>query len=373
MSDIRHRLARPDLGDEELAAVKRVFESGYLIQGPEVEALEGAVCELTGARYAVAVSSGTAALHVAYLATGVAPGDGLLIPSYAWPSAANLALMLGARPYLVDVSPDTYNLDVEKLRRRIQKITAEHDSPLKAVVPVHQFGLPCDIAGVVATARAHGLDVIEDAACALGARIGRTSVGCYGRLGIFSLHPRKSVTTGEGGIIVTGDDDLAERCRALRDHGRDRTGVIRIPGLNYRLTEMAAAVGNVQLKRLPAILRKKRRLVEVYLSVLAGDARIDLPAAPEEHTWQTFMVVVVGVERRHVIDRLRETYGIESGVGSVDAHSLDLFREQPEWEHLPVSERLADCGLALPLHARMSEDDAAFCAESLVVVLNSLS
>ncbi len=213
-------LSRPFFDEQEAEAVRRVLASGWVVQGPEVAAFEAAIAQLHQARHCVAVSSGTAALHVAYLALGIGPGDAVFIPSFAWPSAANMAKLVGATPVFVDVLPDTYNLDPEDLARRIEDCRQRGWGKPRAVVPVHEFGLAADMDAVLSVAARYSLEVIEDAACALGATYHGKPVGTLGKLGIFSFHPRKSITTGEGGAIVTNDDELAERCRQWRNHGQ---------------------------------------------------------------------------------------------------------------------------------------------------------
>lgn len=395
MFNIKYKLARPDLGDDELAAVKRVFDSGNLVQGEEVARLESLVCDLTGARHAIAVSSGTAALHVCFMAAKLKAGELVFIPSYAWPAAANIALIMGALPVLVDVLPGTYNIDPTSLSERIRFSRAAGLGHPHLVVPVHQFGLSCEIEAIVKIAHENQLTVIEDAACALGAVRGRKAVGCFGAMGIFSLHPRKSVTAGEGGVIITDDDTLAGMARALRDHGRTGDGQFIMPGLNYRLSEMQAAIASVQIagqsergaERFKNTIEKRRTIAGWYLEALENCPGLVLPESSADHTWQTFMLTlqsgpsptdrpdqtVAAIDRSLLIKLLRETYGIETGIGSVDTHTQELFRNQPGWMPLPVSTHLARCGLALPLYPGMSRTDVEFCARTLIGTLIELS
>ena len=364
-------LARPCFDEQELAAVRRVLESGWVVQGPEVAAFEAAISALHQARHCVAVSSGTAALHVAYLALGIGPGDAVFIPSFAWPSAANMAKIVGAEPVFVDVLPDTCNLDPVDLDRRIQHYRQTGQLKPRAIVPVHEFGRAADMDKIQAVAARYQLEVIEDAACALGATYYGRPVGTFGKLGIFSFHPRKSITTGEGGALVTDDDDLAERCRAWRNHGQSLIKGMRdfvLPGLNYRLTELQAAIGTVQLKKLRGILQKRRSLARVYLEALRLSPALDLPLDHPDHTWQTFMVTLKeGTDRKTIIERL-SSQGLEAGPGSVAAHLGRHFQPQPI---LPVSERLHHLGLALPLYPGLSETDARGCAEALLQILSA--
>jgi perosamine synthetase len=373
MNEIRYRLARPDLGEEECRAVVRVLKSGQLIQGQEVARFEEAICALTGARHAIAVSSGTAALHVSMLALDVHQGDLTFVPSFAWPSAANTTRLCGAIPVLVDVLSDSYNIDPQSLLRRVEQAISSGWGVPRLIMPVHQFGLPCDIEAVLDIAQRFHMDVMEDAACALGARHGGTPVGRFGRLGIFSFHPRKSITTGEGGMIITDDEQLAQRCRSFRNHGQATGFDFVTVGLNCRMTEFQAALGTVQMTRLQELLRRRRELVEEYTQALSNCPHLRLPDLHPEHTWQTFMVVLGSANRDQVVTILRREYGVEAGIGSVDAHSLDVYRSQREWQALAVSAGLNRSGLALPLHTGLSSRDVRDCAESLMAALEKRS
>mgnify|MGYP001041868720 CR=1 FL=1 len=336
----------------------------------EVEAFEQTIAQMHQVRHCIAVSSGTAALHVGYLAMGIGPGDAVFIPSFAWPSAANMAMIVGARPVFVDVLPRTYNIDPEDLRVRIQQCIEQHWGKPRAVVPVHEFGLAADMDAVLRVAAEYHLDVLEDAACALGASYQGRPVGSFGKLAIFSFHPRKAITTGEGGAIITNDEELAERCRRWRNHGQgfvDGRREFVLPGLNYRLTEIQAAIGRVQLGKFPGILARRRELAAVYLDRLAGCEYITLPEAPPEHTWQTFMVVLDdGLSRVQTMTRLASN-GVEAAPGSVSGHRGAVYGEHFGYrsDDLPRSARLHDWGLALPLHSAMTVSDAQHCASIL--------
>jgi dTDP-4-amino-4,6-dideoxygalactose transaminase len=351
-------LAKPDFDDREIEAVRRVLESGWVVQGPEVEAFERSIADLHGAKHCIAVSSGTAALHVCYLAMGIGPGDAVFVPSFAWPSAANMAVAVGARPVFVDVLPGTYNINPADLELRIEQCLEYGWGRPRLVVPVHEFGLAADMGAVQLIATEHQLDIIEDAACALGATYQGRPVGTFGRLGIFSFHPRKAITTGEGGAIVTNDDALAGMCRAWRNHGqqfRDGMRDILVAGFNYRMTEFQAAIGRVQLEKFPDILAHRRRLAETYVDELANCPALILPEQSPEHTWQTFMVVLDNkLNRPEVMARLGQA-AIETGPGVLAGHACTLYRDRfgdQCWD-LPVSTCLYNQGLALPLHTSL--------------------
>lgn len=355
-------LARPWFGEEESEAVRQVLGSGWVVQGPEVAAFEKAVAGLHQMPHAVAVSSATAGLHLVYLALGMGPGDVVLIPSFAWPSAANMAARAGAIPFFVDVDPHTANLTGESLRRGLQQVRERKLGRARAVVVVHEFGLPAPMAEILEVARAEGLIVIEDAACALGANHQGKPLGHFGRAAVFSFHPRKSISTGEGGMVVTREPALAEAMRALRNHGQEmREGQREFTsaGFNYRLTELQAAIGRAQLKRLPGIIEAKKSLAALYFAELEGRRGLGLPVYDPEHTWQTFMITLDSAAERARVQEVCRVDGIETGPGSVAGHRGAVWgRQFVEPEDLcPMATRLAAFGLALPLHPRMTDDD----------------
>ena len=354
--------ARPLFGEEEFAGVRRVLDSGLVAQGAEVAAFENAIGTLHRMPQAVAVSSATAGLHLLYVALGIGPGDVVLVPSFAWPSAANMAARVGAIPFFVDVDPVTANMTSEALLRAFRKV---HESGLgkpRAVVVVHEFGLPAVMEEILAVARNANVIVIEDAACALGAKHKGNPVGCFGRAAVFSFHARQSITTGEGGMIVTKEPELADTLRALRNHGQiTREGRLEFitAGFNYRLMELQAAIGLAQLKRLPGILETKKSLASLYFAELDGRRGLSLPPHHAEHTWQTFMITLESFDLRERVHEICKAAGIETGPGSMAAHSAAVWGNQflkPQ-DLCPVATRLAACGLALPLHTHLTDDD----------------
>ena len=362
MTSIRIPLAKPAFDEREVKAVQRVLASGWVIQGPEVETFENALADMHKVRHCIAVSSGTAALHICYLTLGIGPGDAIFISSFAWPSAANMAMVVGARPVFVDVLPDTYNMDPNDLRLRIQKCIDQGWGAPRAVVPVHEFGLVAEMDPILQVAKDYEMEVIEDAACALGATYHDKHVGTIGKIGILSFHPRKAITTGEGGAIITNDNQLAEMCRIWRNHGQIVIGGkldFLLPGLNYRMTEIQAAIGSTQLRKFPDILKKRRQIADHYFDKLADCPGMSLPANQPEHTWQTFMVSLdESINRGKVIAELA-LRGIGAGPGSISAHCLKVYQERFGYtdSDLPVSWGLHKQGLALPLYAYLSLTD----------------
>jgi perosamine synthetase len=266
-------LAIPSIADDDLRAVQEVLESGYLVQGVRVAAFEVAVAAYIGCRYAVAVSNGTAALHLALLALDMRPGDLVPITAYSWVSTANVIELCGAQPVFVDIQPDTFNLDPARLESVLQRLmsTPETARRVKAILPVHTFGHMADMPAILEVASRYELPVIEDAACALGATLHGRRAGTWGVMGCFSFHPRKAITTGEGGMITTDDPALVRRLRALRNHSLDPEASAPdfiMPGFNYRLTELQAALGLTQMAKLERIIAVHRQLAAQYDSLL---------------------------------------------------------------------------------------------------------
>ena len=357
MSERRIWLARPQTGDEELAEVREVLESGMLTQGPKVAELERMVAELVGARHAFATTSATTALHLSLVAAGIGPGDEVLVPDFTFPATANVVVQQGAVPVLVDVDLETFAIDPEDLERRIT-------TRAKAVMPVHPFGLPADMDAVMDVAARHELAVIEDAACSLGATIGGRQTGGIGLAGCFSFHPRKSITTGEGGMVTTSDDELAARIGLLRSHGGVRDGGrfrFEAAGFNYRMSDILAAVGVAQMRRLDDFLATRRRVAGWYDERLAGWEALRAPVTPEgrTHTYQSYVVLLdESIDRDGVIASLAVD-GIESTIGTYALHAEPFFSRTYDLRagDLPRSWRAFRSGLALPLHGGLSEDD----------------
>jgi dTDP-4-amino-4,6-dideoxygalactose transaminase len=346
------RLARPDVGDAELAAVAEVLASGQLTTGPRVEDFERAVATAVGTVDAVAVSSGTAALHLALLALGVGEGDEVVVPAYTFPATGNAVWLCGARPVLVDVDPDTFLLRPELVAGSLTPRT-------RAVIPVHLFGRPVDWEALQ-TAVPQEVVLVEDAAGALGARYRGTPCGALGIAGCLSFHPRKIVTTGEGGAVTTDDPAVASAVRRLRRHGFADDGEMPQPGLNYRLADVLCALGIPQLERLEQLLGARERVAGWYEERL--EHLVGTPSAPEgdRHGWQAY---VVSVERRdEAIEALRAE-GIEAQIGTYALHSLAAYRDQGSF---PGAEAAFERALALPLAASLTESEVDRVCAALV-------
>jgi perosamine synthetase len=362
-------LSRPQAGEAELDEIRAVLDSGILTQGPKVVEFERLVAELVGVPHAFATTSATTALHLALVAAGIGPGDEVLVPDFTFPATANVVVQQGAVPVLVDVGLDTFAIDVVDLERRLTQRT-------RAIMPVHPFGLPADMTSIMRIADAHGLAVIEDAACALGAAHGGRQVGGIGLAGCFSFHPRKSITTGEGGMITTFDARLAERIGLLRSHGGVRAQgrfTFEEAGFNYRMSDILAAVGVAQVRRLDAFLAARRRVAARYDERLAGRDEVRTPRVPDgsTHTYQSYVLLLdPHVRRDDVIDALRAD-GIETTIGTYALHAQPFFRRTYGLRpgDRPQSLAAFERGLALPLHGGMSESDVDLVVERLDVAL----
>lgn len=350
------RLAHPDAGDAELAEVAAVLESGQLTMGPKVDEFEALLAGAAGTTHAVAVSSGTAALHVAVLALGLGEGDEVLVPAYTFPATANVVALAGARPVLVDVDPVTMNIDPADAALRVTAKT-------KAVLAVHLFGRPARLEELP------DVPVLEDAAGALGAEHRGRACGGLGLLGCFSFHPRKIVTTGEGGAVTTNDDALAERVRSLRHHGWSPSHAyddMPAGAYNYRLSDILAAVGIPQLRRLDELLAARERVAAGYAERLAG-LPITLPTADEgdRHGWQAYIVQLDG--RDAVMEALR-AQGIQCQIGTYALHRLGAYRDQGSF---PGADAAFERALALPLHSRLTDADLDRVAGALEKLLSA--
>ena len=337
------RLAFPELGEEELAEVRAVLESGTLTMGPKVEELEELVAAACGVEHAVAVSNGTAALHLAVLALGVGAGDEVIVPAYTFPATANVVRLAGATPVLVDVDPATFNLDLDRVYEAVTPRT-------KAVLAVHLFGRPLDW-DALQNAVPPEVVLLEDAAGALGARWRGMPCGGLGAAGCLSFHPRKVVTTGEGGAVTTSDGELAASVRRLRHHGIGHGADIVEPSTNYRLSDLLCAVGIPQLRRLDELLAGRARVAAGYAERLAG--MVDLPSADEGdvHGWQAY---VIRLDRKEDALHALRAEGIEVQIGTYALHRLTAYRDQGPFAGADAA---FDRALALPLHSRLTDAD----------------
>jgi dTDP-4-amino-4,6-dideoxygalactose transaminase len=356
------KLASPELGDEERDAIARVLASGMLVQGREVAELERAVAERCERAHAIAVSSGTAALELALRALGVAGGE-VIVPTLTWPSPAHAAIVAGARVATIDVDRGDWNGAPDGFARARTAAT-------RAAIAIDQLGVPARHPEI---ARALGdVPVIEDAACAIGSTLGGRPCGSFGIVSCLSFHPRKVITTGEGGMCLTDDAALAAELRALRNHGQSAPGTFIVAAPNLRLTEMQAAMGIAQLARLPSILERRRALAERYRdALLALDPAIRAQSCPPGATRneQTFgLVLPEPVDRDRVITSLAAA-GIEAGRLSYTLHAIGSMRDQRS-EPAPVADAIVARGIALPLHTGIGEREVDRVIAALAAALS---
>jgi perosamine synthetase len=347
------RLAWPDVGVEEARAVAEVLETGHLTMGPKVEEFEAELARACEVEHCVVVSSGTAALHAALLALEIGPGDEVIVPAYTFPASANVVVLAGATVRLVDVDPRTMNLDVERVADAVTPKT-------RAVISVHLFGRPLDWESLEAAVPEH-VSLIEDAAGALGARQQRRLCGSLGIAGCLSFHPRKIVTTGEGGAVTTNDAAIAEAVRRIRHHGIEPHGEFEIstPSTNYRLSDVLCAIGISQVHRLRDLLAERARIAAAYSARL--DGVVQTPAADEgdQHGWQAYVVQLE--ERDRVLQALGER-GIEAQIGTYALHRLSAYSEQGPF---PGADECFARALALPFHTRLTEGEIDRVADAV--------
>jgi perosamine synthetase len=361
----------PDIRPDDIQAVADVLQTGMLIQGKQVELFEQSIAKLLNVKHAIAVSNGTATLHLALIATGVGIGDEVIVPALSYVATANVVELVGAKPVFVDIDLATFNIDVNLIEAAITPKT-------KAIIPVHEFGLACNMNAILTIAEKHKLIVIEDAACALAATAEGVYAGTSGNIGSFSFHPRKAITSGEGGMLVTNSDTLAHKLRVLRNHGIEmREGKMQFvdAGFNYRLTDFQAALVHSQFKRLAQILAHKQILAATYMQSLADNNEIILPHVPEnyQHTWQSFHIIIKNVSRDAVIAKL-QTQGIGTNYGAQCIPYQEFYNHKYKLDveqHFPNALTAYKQGLVLPLYEKLSVADVQYVANKLKQVIST--
>ncbi len=357
-------ITKPHLGEEEAQAAAAAIRSGWIAQGPLVTRFEEAIAARLRVAHVVMTSNCTTALHLALLCSGVGPGDEVIVPSYSFIATANAVLYTGARPVFVDIDPQTYNIDPAAIEAAITPRT-------KAIIPVDQIGLAADLDAVLEIAERYHLRVIEDAAPALGATYRGRPIGAISPVTCFSFHPRKSITTGEGGAIATNDGELAARARVLRSHGASVSDLARHSatsviieayeelGYNYRMTDIQAAIGLEQLKKFDAILARRRELAERYNARLAEIPGVTTPYSPDDspHTYQSYCVRLdpaITPSREIIMERMLAD-GVATRRGVMAIHEEPYYVERFGRISLPVTEAATRETLLLPLYMTMTE------------------
>ena len=379
MKTMKIPVAKPFLGVEEADAAHAAVLSHWVTQGPRVQEFEENFANFVGSKHAIAVSNCTTGLHLAMLLAEIGAGDEVICPSMSYIATANCIVYAGAKPVFAEVGQD-YNLDLEDTRSKIGPKT-------KAILVVHQVGLPADIDGFRALCDEHNLILIEDAACAAGSVYRGKKIGSHSDLVVFSFHPRKVITTGDGGMITTSRDDFAARARLLRQHGMSVNDRIRHEaktvimedhlevGYNYRLTDIQAAVGIHQLHRLPWLIEERSKIAEQYLSAFKNLPGIILPAVPENCStnWQSFSVLLDSeskIDRNELMQVLLDR-GVSTRRGVMNSHRATAYAHRNE--SLPYSEMLEDRSIILPLYVPMTEEEVAYVIHAFTEEILRLS
>jgi UDP-4-amino-4-deoxy-L-arabinose-oxoglutarate aminotransferase len=371
-------LNRPSIGEAEIAGVTACLKSQWITTGPLCKTFEEKFTTLTGAGHAVSVASATAGMHLVLMALGIGPGDEVITPSMTFASTINMIVLIGAKPVFVDVHYDTLNIDADAIEARITSRT-------RAIIPVHFAGAPAEMDRIREIAGRHHLRVIEDAAHAVGTRFRGTHVGGFGGIAVFSFHPLKNITTGEGGMITHSDDLLEKKLRTLRFHGIERDAWKRYgkggnpeydieePGYKYNLTDIQAALGIAQLGRLDEFNRRRSALVDLYGEGLRDVEGIELPADPpypHTHARHLFVVKIRSMERSRFMERLSE-YNIGYGLHFPACHLLSYVKNRFGVTELPETERAAGEILSLPLFPDMADTDVAYVCSAVREILHT--
>jgi UDP-4-amino-4-deoxy-L-arabinose-oxoglutarate aminotransferase len=373
-------LSRPSIGDEEIEAVVSCLKSGWITTGPLCKSFEEKFCNLTGAPHALSVSSGTAGMHLLMLVLGIKPGDEIITPSMTFASTLNMISFSGGKPVFVDIHYDTLNINADLIEKKINKNT-------KGIIPVHFAGAPVDMDKILGVAKRHHLFVIEDAAHGLGCYYKNTHVGGWGQVAIFSFHPIKNITTGEGGMITHSEEVLESRLRLLRFHGIERDAWKRYgkggnpdydinePGFKCNLTDIQAALGLAQLSRLEELNRRRRKLADLYREGLEGQNGLDLPgipAYPHIHAWHLFVIKVLSMDRERFMQKLSD-YQIGYGIHFPAGHRLGYIQRRYKIKkgELKETERASANLLSLPLFPDMKEEDVSYVCDAVGEILRN--
>ena len=359
------RLAKPHIPLAAIEAVVEVLKSGDLVQGKYVREFEQKLVEYLDIENAVVVSSGTAALHLSLIALGIGQGDEVVVPAFTFPATANVVELVGAKPVFVDINLDDFCIDTKKIEEVITRRT-------KAIMPVHEFGQAAKMDDIVQLAHKHNLRVVEDAACALGTEFNRQKVGTFGDFGCFSFHPRKAITTGEGGVVVTNSDRLAQKIRSGRNHGISclNSGLaFNNVGLNYRMTDFQAVLGLYQLEKIEELNRKRMVLARDYDENLAAVGWLKAPTTFDNRKaiYQTYHLLVdKKIDRSNLINYLKQN-SIETNFGAHAVNSLPYYRRKYTFEDEKFINALAAYkqGIALPIGDHLQNDDSMRVVQKL--------
>ncbi len=369
-------ISQPSMGQEEWEALREPIFSGWVTQGPKVKEFEKLFAKRHQVKHAFAVTSCTTGLHLALAALDIQAGDEVIVPAFTWVSTANVVLYCGATPVFVDIDPKTFNIDPAKVKEKVNEKT-------KAIIPVHLFGLCADIDAIKEAAP--GIAIVEDAACAAGASYKGKPAGSLGDMASFSFHPRKSITTGEGGMVTTNDDALAEKLNMLRNHGASISEEQRhhgpkpyilpafeVMGYNYRMTDLQGALGVVQFGKLDQFIEERNKWATFYKKELADLEWLQVPefSADYSHGWQSFACLIhedKAPHSRNKIMELLQERGISTRPGTHAVHMLDYYANNFGFkpEDFPGAQLANNCSIAIPLHNKMTEEDYKYIVETL--------
>ncbi len=367
-------LTRPYLGEDELEAVQDSFNSGWVAgQGPKNKELEKNFAEYIGVKHAICVSNCTAALHLALLALGIGPGDEVIVPDFTFPATAHAVMYVGAKPVFVDVDLHSYNMSPSRIKEKITSKT-------KAIIPVHAFGLCADMDEILKISQEHNLKVIEDAACAAGSTSNHKKSGSMGDIGCFSFHAKKSITSGEGGMITTNNDQWAEKMRSLSCFGmvsawtREKSEEFILPqftdlGYNYKLSDISAAILVKQLEKIEDFIQKKNELAKMYDTQLSAVSGVKIPFVGNNcrHTYQSYAILLdQKINRNKVIVEMKKL-GIQVNFGTYALHRQPLYQKMTNCEEkdFPNASTIFDHCLALPMYYEMDEQKVTEVVEAL--------
>lgn len=387
-------IVKPYFDNNEVEAVASVLESGWLVQGPKVAEFESMIADFTKAKFARATSSCTTALHLALLSSGIRPGDEVLVPSFTYIASANAIEHTGAKPVFIDIDPKTFSIDSEKVEEYLSR-AKKRSLKVKGIMPVHLFGLAADMNPIMEIARQYELCVVEDAACALGALYHNKHAGTFGNAGCFSFHPRKSITTGEGGVIITNNEEIDSAVEALRNHGATISDLARhqkagfllpefnVLGYNYRMTDLQGAIGVEQMKKLTYIIAKRIERTKIYGEQLKGMEYLQLPSAPDgcQHVYQSYVTQIKNPLSKtlslYELNQIRnkimlelEERGIATRQGTHAVHALGYYRQKYhlDYNDYPASLAADRLSITLPLYPQMTDEEQEYVIDNLLRV-----
>ena len=379
--------ALPDISDEEIEEVVRVLKSGWITTGPKVREFEENFARAIGSKHAIAVNSGTAALHLALEAIGLKGGDQVIMPPLTFAATAEVVCYFGAKPVFVDIDERTMNLDPEKVKEYLESHNSKN---MKAIIPVHYGGLPCKMGELMQIAQQFALKVIEDAAHAFPVKYQGRMIGTIGDATCFSFYVTKPLTTAEGGMLTTDDDTIAERSRIMRLHGMSKDAWMRYtaegswyyeivsPGFKYNLTDIAAAMGLVQLKRVHGMLEKRRQIANLYNDAFKEIPEIETPYTTEDHAWHLYVIRLrkerLEIDRNQFMEQLRMK-GIGTSVHFIPLHTHPYYRNKYHYlpEDYPISNQVYKQIVSLPIYSKMSFDDAYRVVDAVKEVIEKNS